>query len=369
MSDLRTALESAYRAAEQAETQPPPPPETDGASAAPATGDLPPAADNAPSGPSGADDGEQPPDVGGAGAGRDQRGRFTGGKAAATEAAESPAAPAGDVAPELAPADNAEIPSSWRAPAREAFARLSSAATTSADARAVLAEVRRREDDYHRGIEQYRGGREELQHYRKAVEPHAEYLRGLGVDAGTAVSALLAAERRLRTSEPAERARLFAQLAADYGLDLGAVSAGAQSLPPPDVREVRSEVGRLRQEMEQIRAAEVRREQAAVMAELESFRAKAPLLDDVREQMARLLESGNASTLQEAYDQAVWATPSTRQSLLSKAKAEAEESARAADRARRAQSAAVSVRGGAPAGGNVPARSLREILTSQIKEG
>ncbi len=103
--------------------------------------------------------------------------------------------------------------------------------------------------------------------------------------------------------------------------------------------------------------------------EIESFREGHPLLDDVREDMAKLVQHGLASSLQEAYEKATYANPTTRAKLLAEqqAKAEAERRQKEQQRTDAAKSAAVQVKG-APTGGPNSAASKAKDRRAMLEE-
>lgn len=104
-----------------------------------------------------------------------------------------------------------------------------------------------------------------------------------------------------------------------------------------------------------------------------------PYIDDVEADMLAMMQAKVASrqpipSMQELYDQAVWANPSTRESLLSAREWAAEQARKDQERAHAAaaRKAAVSVRSGAPGSGPAIAaqaeRSLREELEASAAE-
>ena len=86
------------------------------------------------------------------------------------------------------------------------------------------------------------------------------------------------------------------------------------------------------------------------MSEIEAFRANPANthFESVKDDMAALLSAGQATSLQDAYDKAVWMRPDIRQTLVHQQTANAQKQQAAAQRRQRAQSAAGSVKGSAP---------------------
>jgi hypothetical protein len=78
---------------------------------------------------------------------------------------------------------------------------------------------------------------------------------------------------------------------------------------PPQVQQQLSEL----RELQQWRAS---LESKEAISELETFATTHPLLPQVSERMAQLIETGAAETYQDAYDIAVWQNPQTRSQAL-----------------------------------------------------
>ena len=185
-------------------------------------------------------------------------------------------------------------------------------------------EIIRREqaamDGVQRLHDQYKGASE----LANAVGQFGEYMDSLGVhNRAEAVSSVLATERALRVAPPAQKIQILMQLADDYGLQgfrevvergmgtpapLGAPQYAA-SAPPAVLAELAD-----------MRAWRSNFEQSAVVGEMDRFASDPSneFFSDVRGRMADLFESGQAQTLKDAYDQAIWTTPAVREVLLSR---------------------------------------------------
>lgn len=79
-----------------------------------------------------------------------------------------------------------------------------------------------------------------------------------------------------------------------------------------------AEVSKLRSQLQDMQTHQQAERQSQLQAEISSFGSdpSRPYFNDVRLQMAALMQSGSAKTLQEAYDQAVWARPDIRGTFL-----------------------------------------------------
>lgn len=290
---------------------------------------------------------------------RDEAGRF-----AAKQEQEKEQVQAEQQQTEVAPPRRA--PSSWKPDAQAAYLKAEAGeALTPAEIKLLTAEANRRETDYHKGIEQYKSHAQEAQTWQRAVEPYMQTIRSLGVDAPTAVAKLFQADHTLRYAPPAEKARFLGQLAQEYGVDLGQVINAPQV--DPNVQYLQQQTMQLQQQLQQFRQQQEQAEMSGYQTEIQKFMSDPANVhfNEVREDMARLLSTGNAESLQDAYDKAVWMRSDIRQSLIEQQRAEAQRAATEQSQASRAKAAAVSVRGSSPAGSG--ATPVKESLRAQIE--
>ncbi len=239
---------------------------------------------------------------------------------------------------------------------------------TTEEIKILTQEAERRESDFHKGVSEFKGHSERAKAYDAAIAPYQQHLQSLGVDAPTAINALMRADMTLRTSDPVTKAQYFAQLAKEYNIDLNQLQEPPQVDPQTQYLMNELQVLRNQQQMWQNQARQ--QEQAIAQDQLASFATPdRPHFDAVRNEMATLLETGSAKDLQEAYEMAVWMRPDIRQSLLDQQRAEAQKKALEQAQAQKARTAAVSVKGSSPASSGVqPGNkgSLRDILAAQF---
>jgi hypothetical protein len=271
-----------------------------------------------------------------------------------------------EVAPEPAPR---KAPSSWKPAAQEAFLKADRGEPlTTEEIKILTQEAERRESDFHKGVSEFKGHSERAKAYDAAIAPYQQHLQSLGVDAPTAINALMRADMTLRTSDPVTKAQYFSQLAKEYNIDLNQLQEPPQVDPQTQYLMNELQVLRNQQQMWQNQARQ--QELAIAHEQLSSFATPdRPHFDAVRNEMATLLETGIAKDLQEAYKMAVWMRPDIRQSLLDQQRAEAQKKALEQAQAQKARTAAVSVKGSSPASSGVqPGNkgSLRDILVAQF---
>ena len=292
---------------------------------------------------------------------RDEQGRF------ASKASESPE-PEPQVEQPAAPTRNPF--SSWKPDAQQALMKAERGeALTPEELKLLRVEAERRESDFHRGVSEFKSHSERAKAYDQAIAPYQQHLQKLGVDAPTAINALMRADVTLRTSDPATKAQYFAQLAREYGIDLAQVQ-NPQPLDP-QTQFLHQQLNELRQQQQLWQNQLQQQEQMRVQQELQQFAtADRKHFDAVRNDMADLLETGKAKDLQEAYDMAVWMRPDVRQTLIEQQLADAQSKALAQAQAQRAKTAAVSVKGSSPigAGGQPVNGSLRDIIAAQLAD-
>lgn len=337
MSDIRSALEEAFKDADQPETVAEPEAAETTVTEPETTADTPQSD-------------------------RDEKGRF----AAKVTTPVEPKEPAPTV--EAAPVRKA--PSSWKPAAQEAFLKADRGeALTAEEIKMLTAEAERRESDFHKGVEQFKSHSERAKAYDAAIAPYQQHLQRLGVDAPTAINALMRADVTLRTSDPATKAQYFAQLAKEYGIDLGQVRQPQQM--DPQTQFLMNQLNELRQSQQVWQNQVQQQEQMRAQQELQAFSsADKPHFDAVRNDMADLLETGKAKDLQEAYEMAVWMRPDVRKSLIDQQLADAQRKTLEQAQAQRAKTAAVGVKGSSPvgAGGQPVNGSLRDILSAQFAD-
>lgn len=204
----------------------------------------------------------------------------------------------------------------------------------------VRAEVERREQDMHRGIEQYKTQAAFAQTVERAMAPYQQTLQQLGISPDRAIGELMAADHKLRHGSPEEKTAYFAQLAHNYGIDLaGAAQHMAQV--DPNVFALQNHAQQLQAQLQQYQQTAQQQAEAQLNSEIAAFAADPSHshFEAVRGHMSALLQAGQAKDLADAYEQAVYANPVTRAAVLQQqAAAQREEAAKKAQAAKAAAS-------------------------------
>jgi hypothetical protein len=302
---------------------------------------------------------------------RDNAGRFAakdaqvdGTAAAPAQAApqatdQGAATPVADQQQAAAPTADIPAPHSWN---NEAKAKWND----------VPPEVRRyiaeREDQMHRAIARNDEDRNLGRAMSQTLQPHMETIRAIGVAPDQAVAGLLNVDAVLRKGSPEQKLEMVHEIMRSYQIPLEHVMHHQPMPQDPRLNALQQELQALRSQVtqgtqHQQEALEVR----AAQAEIEAFKANAPHLEAVRDHMSHLLTNGLAADLQDAYDQAVWANPQTRQAMLAAQTAAATKTQRVAS-ARNAGSSISGAPGGVVPNQPTQKRSLREELAANLGE-
>lgn len=222
----------------------------------------------------------------------------------------------------------------------------------------VRQELHEREKEFHQQLTKYDEDRNFGKQVKQVVGPYEGFIKSLGADPVQAVDYLIKTDYALRTAPPEQRKALFLNAAKDYGITFGEQEITAPA-NDPRMETLQQRLDRLENAERSAKEAEQLAEQRSIDAQIADFssRPENVYFDRVSPTMAALLQSGQASSLEQAYEMAVYADPETRALQLA---ASAEQSQRKlqqekADQAAKARIASASVTG-AP-GQAVPASS------------
>ena len=159
-----------------------------------------------------------------------------------------------------------------------------------------------RQDQFHKGLEQYKAAANYAKTIDKSIAPYKDYLSQLGVTPEVAFPNLLKTERTLRTGSPQEKVEMFQKLAHDYGIDLGALA----NIPyDANLAQLKAQKEWLESQLQASQDFKQSHEDAQIQSVIEDFGSQHEFFADVREKMADLLDSGLAHDLQDAYVKAI----------------------------------------------------------------
>lgn len=283
---------------------------------------------------------------------RDERGRFA---AKAGEQVEAVDEEAETVEEEAPPVAAKPAPGSWPKEVREHFAALPEA---------VQDYVIKREADVSRVINQYSTKAKEYDRLAGSLAPYEPLMRADGLEPAGVIAGLMNTYNTLRNAAPQQKAAAIMQLAQQFGVDLGQSSEDGQQ-PGNYAADpvVYDKLTRLEQMVLQRQYAEEQAAEREVMTTIEQFKANAPHFEAVQAHMGALLQNGAAKDLQDAYDQACWANPEVRATLLSQQEAKRREEAAAKVAAAR-KAAVVNI----PARGTLPPSAPTGSMEDTMRE-
>lgn len=269
-----------------------------------------------------------------------------------------------------------KAPVSWKPDVREHWASLPSA---------VRAEVARREAEIQKTLQETADSRRFTEQLQSVIRPYEAFIKAENSNPLQAIDNLMATAARLRTGTAPELAQLVAGMVRQFGVgrfgnnfieQLDSALAGEVPRADPVQSQVQQvlqqQLAPVQQFMSQFQQQQLQMQQASAQEaakEVQDFIAKAEFGEDVREDMADIMElsqrRGREITLQDAYRQACLTNPRVRTVLESRAKAKVGQAATGA--AAKAKSAAVSVTGGPALAGPVEqARDVRSAIEAAI---
>ena len=264
-----------------------------------------------------------------------------------------------EATPAITPGPKAEppkekAPASWRPDVREHWAALPAE---------VRAEVARREAEVQRTLQETAEARRMTEQLQNVIRPYEMFIKAEGSNPLQAIDNLMSTAARLRTGTAPELAQMVAGIVKQFGVgrfgnnfieQLDSALAGevprndAQSAQVQQI--LQQQLAPVQQFMSQFQQQQMAQQQAAqqqAVGEVQQFLSKAEFGEDVREEMADIMElsqrRGREVSLQDAYRQACLVNPKVRSVLEARAKAKSAQTLTGA--AQKAKAAAVSVSG------------------------
>ena len=177
------------------------------------------------------------------------------------------------------------------------------------------------------GLDQYKDAANRGKAFQDVLAPFQQTLQaqGYGNDAPRAVHTLLNAHARLTTGSMEQRQAAYRELGQSLKLIDGTGQA-APAPPPvdPQIQALQSEVTGFKDYIKQQQEAVYKETYDKAQKEVEAFASDPthPHFDDCHADIMTLIQAGKS--LQDAYDQAVWANPVTRAKELARVQTESE---------------------------------------------
>lgn len=238
----------------------------------------------------------------------------------------------------------------------------------------VRTEILKREQDIFKGLEGYKEQAGFGKSVRDVLSPYMPILQQYNIDPVKQVAGLMNAHYLLATGTPDAKLGMMRQLAKDYNVDLGTLTS-EPTYVDPEVLALRNDVNAVRSQLSAREVAEQQAREQENSRKLDAFIADKvahPHFDEVANDIADLMVSRVAKTLEDAYEKAVWANPVTRAKEQARIATEAA-TAKAAEEKARAEKARAAARanvrttaknGSAAA----PLGSMDDTLSAQLAE-
>jgi hypothetical protein len=201
---------------------------------------------------------------------------------------------------------------------------------------------------------------------QQAIEPYMQNIRGLGIEAPQAVKALMEADNILRHGSAQQKQAYFAQLATQYGINLGETQFQAVD---PNFYAIQNELAQVRGEVLNWKQAQEQAQNQALLSEINQFQQKAQYFEEARPTMIQLLNSGVAKDLDDAYQKAIRLDNDlfTKQQQTLQGSSDAAKREQSNRAAKAARAAAVSVKSSTPgAQTSTKAQDRRSMLSEQF---
>lgn len=266
----------------------------------------------------------------------------------------------------VAPKPHDAAPNTWKKELAAEFGKLPENARE---------EIHRREADFHKGIGQYKQAAGFGTEMAQELLPYQGVMQQYGKHPREVVKEATAVWNTLVTGSPQEKTNLWLQIAKDYGINFSSQDSNApqrENSAVQDDPKLATALQRLDKLEGHLTLQERQRAEAEYSQNVDAVQKfgadpKHKHFAAVREHMASLIESGQATDLKDAYDKAIWINPDVRKLLLAEQdKERADKAAQDAAAARKAAGANVTRRGTPP----VPQKTgrIEDTITSRYRE-
>lgn len=280
--------------------------------------------------------------------------------AAAPTSAASPASiPAPGDQPKPEAAATLKAPASWKPAARERWAALPTE---------VQQETIRRERETQQALQESSEARKNWGSFQQAVAPYQGMIQAEGSDPVRAAANLFQTAAALRTAPAPAKAQIVANLVRTFGIDIQMLDQALSGQGPqqgqgqPQGQPQQFRDPRFDELMQRLQNGERQRQETMTQQnarEVEEFGSGAEFFDDVRQEMADILEvaarRGVAMSLDDAYNRAVKLHPDVSEVMAQREKAKAATASQATTQRARAAASSVKSRPAGPAPTQTPA--------------
>jgi len=265
--------------------------------------------------------------------------------------------PEPDLEPPAEPPIWERPPASWKKDYHEAW--------TTADPK-LKEYAWKREEEMKAGVQPLLSKAQYADQMQQAIEPYMNNIRGLGIEAPQAVKALMEADNVLRHGSPQQKQQYFAQLAQQYGINMGETQFQPTD---PNFYAIQNELAQVRGEVLNWKQQQETAQNQALLSEINQFQAKAEYFEEARPTMIQLLNSGVAQDLDDAYQKAIRLDNDlfTKHQQASQGAADQAKRDASNKAAKAARAAAVSVKSSTPGAATATkAQDRRSLLSEQF---
>ena len=183
---------------------------------------------------------------------------------------------------------------------------------------AVKQDIIRREQDYGKGIEKHRRNAQRAEMMDRTLQPYQQ-LFAMNGGASQFMPNLLQTAAGLQMGTPAQKAQIAAKLIQDFGVDIKALDSALVGEAPPKEMQAQQQLDQylnqkiqpLQQQLAQYQQRDqyaAQQAQSEVASEVQSFGSQNEFYNDVRADMADLLDlaanRGRELSMQQAYEMA-----------------------------------------------------------------
>ena len=229
-----------------------------------------------------------------------------------------------------------------------------------------------RENEFKKGVSTYKAEADNAKSLMEAISPFIPDLQKQNIHPAAWINNLGRAHMTLTNAPYDERVKLFHRLAADYGIQLNQSQQQEQQFQQPAdpyTQQLLQQLQYVNQEVSTIKGRYEQEENTRLMSEISQVAQDVknyPHFEEVREQMAQLLERGLATDLKTAYTKAVRLEDSVWEKEQQRMLQQSQTQSNKRQQVARAKSTAVSPRSVTPNG--VVASSDKKDRRSMLDE-
>jgi hypothetical protein len=235
-----------------------------------------------------------------------EQSRDDAGKFASKEEIKPEVEAATDVEVKAEPVEDKPVrPTTWKKEYLPIWDKLSTGQTlTPEESSKLAAYTQQRDNEYKTGVSTYKAEAQQAKQLQDAIAPFIPDLQAQNIAPNQFIQNLGNAHMMLVKGSPEQKINVFARLAQEYGVPLNAVAQTSQGGQlDPTVMQLMQELQAVKSQVSGVAGWRDQIENQKIQDQLSEYTdaTKYPYFEMVRGNMAQLLESGQAQTLQEAY--------------------------------------------------------------------